>query len=176
MPQLPNRAYLGPVLCNKRSHSSEKLTHLIAEEPRLTTAREGPCTAVQTQHSQKENKEANKSFSMKQEMWLEMLWGATFDGHRGTLVTNEIIFCSIDRKLDFAFGLHPFVGILIINHVCPGLINKPDHRRGCFYLGAVTVHFLEGDSFGRSACLLCLDQVPDNWAHAEKELESGLFA
>lgn len=32
------------------------------------------------------------------------------------------------------------------------------------------MHFLEGDSFGRSACLLCLDQVPDNWAHAEKEL------
>ena len=25
-------------------------------------------------------------------------------------------------------------------------------------------------------CLFCLDQVPDNWAHAEKELESGLFA
>lgn len=25
-------------------------------------------------------------------------------------------------------------------------------------------------------CLLYLDQVPNNWAHAEKELESDLFA
>lgn len=36
------------------------------------------------------------------------------------------------------------------------------------------MHFLQGDSFGYSASLftLCLDQVPGNWARAEKELES----
>ena len=72
------------------------------------------------------------------------------------MVTNEIIFCFIDRQLDFSFGLHPFLGIPVINHVCPGLISKPDHRRRCLDLGAVTVHFLEGGSFGRSACLFIL--------------------
>lgn len=93
------------------------------------------------------------------------------------MVTNEIIFCFIDRQLDFAFGLHPFLGIPVINHVCPGLISKPDPRRCCFDLGAVIVHFLEEVLLAALlVCLLCLNQVPDNWAHAEKELESGLFA
>ena len=44
---------LEPVLCNKRSHCSEKPVHCNAEYPPLTTTRESPRTAVKTQCNQK---------------------------------------------------------------------------------------------------------------------------
>ena len=46
-------ARLEPVLCNKRGHDSERLTHHDEEWPPLAATRESPRTETKTQHSQK---------------------------------------------------------------------------------------------------------------------------
>ena len=51
---------LEPVLCNKRNHRSEKLTHHNKEQPPLTTTRESLSAATKTQNIQKTNKQTNK--------------------------------------------------------------------------------------------------------------------
>ena len=46
-------AHLEPVLCNNRSHHNEKNMHRNEEQPWLAATRESPCTATETQCSQK---------------------------------------------------------------------------------------------------------------------------
>ena len=52
-PQLLKPTGLEPMLCNKRSHCSEKPTRCNKEQPMLNATRESPRAAMKTQHSQK---------------------------------------------------------------------------------------------------------------------------
>ena len=83
MPQLLNPTYLEPVLCNRRSRYSEKLVHLRAERAlaHRTTIGRAHVQQYRPSTAKNKNKQVNKNVKMKQKMWLEMLWGATSDGH-----------------------------------------------------------------------------------------------
>ena len=53
MPQLQKPTHLEPVLCNKRSHRSEKPAHRNEESPPLASTRESLRAAMKTQCSRK---------------------------------------------------------------------------------------------------------------------------
>ena len=76
-PQLLKPAYLEPVLCNKRSHYSEKLTHLKAEEPRLTQPGKAHARQCRPSTAKNKNKWVNKNFKNE----AKDVAGNAFGGH-----------------------------------------------------------------------------------------------